>query len=350
MSYRFAAPELLRLGPPPKLAARDHESLRTEALTDLIARFNAAGIPYDTGKVAAEPAHWYALNAAERDMLRRYEIDDAVAQSYLGSATGAHLDARAADYGVLRRQIAYTGQQAGSAEPLRPANVPPLWTWHGSERVWREDDESLRIQARLAWEALSVAGPPGAYLFHAGQAHPMIAAGKSAVYGPESGLVEPGEVLIVVRSHSTSSVPSLGQIDSVAARLDAAEVRYSTGATVMRPVRDEQSVRPLGARVIVEACKPITFYVSAKLFVRPGPDPEAIRQTAIARVNAYLASRRAIAAEVPMSGLIAALHVAGPDGLPVVEEVELVHPITDVLPAHNELATASVVTVTIEVR
>lgn len=345
---RFAAPELLRLGRPPSLAAVPYQTLLDQTLTKAAEEFAAAGIDWDVRSVNGTPGVVLSRLATYRDELRRQAIDDAVAQGYLGSASGMWLELRANDYGVVRRSIAYTGNQSGTAEPLRPSTVPPLWTWDGATRAWWEDDESIRLQARMAWEALSVAGPAGAYVFHAREAHPQIAA--AAVYGPETGIVEPGEVLVVLQSYAASGVPTIGQVDSVAARLDAAEVRYSTGAVATRPVRDEQSIRPLGARVIVEATRPVTFYVSAKLYVRPGPDPETIRQTAITRLNAYLAARRSIATEVPMSGIIAALHVAGPDGLPVVEEVELLHPTTDITPGHNELATVSVVNVTIEVR
>lgn len=346
MTYRFASPELLRLGPPPPLAARDFESLNSQSLADLLSRFNGAGIAYNVANLETDPAVILTQSAAYRDMLRRRAIDDAVAQTYLGSATGAHLDQRAADYGVVRRAIAAVPAVTSTVEPPRPPNVPPLWSW--SSLAWVEGDESLRTRARLAWEALSVAGPSGAYVFHALDAHPLVS--FVAVYGPETGIVEPGEVLVVVQAGNASGVPQQGVIDAVAARLDAHQVRFSSGALSDRSVRDAQSIRPIGARVLVHAVEPVRFHIEAKLYVRSGPDTEIIKLTAIERLNAYLRSRQRIGYEVPVSAIIAALHVADASGLPIVEEVELLAPLSDIVPAHDQLALVTLSRIEIEVR
>lgn len=350
MTGRFAAPELLQLGRPPALAATDFETLKGASIADMVARFSAAGVPFDVSHLETDPAVIVTEAGVYRDLLRRQEIDDAVAQTYLGSATGDMLDQRAADYGVLRRTIAYTGTETGTAEPTRPSTVPTLWSWDSASRSWVEDDESLRTVARLSWEALSVAGPRGAYAFHAANAHPMVRADATGVYGPETGYVEPGEVLVVIQSNTASGVPNDAIINAVAIYLDAHEIAYSNGATSFRQVRDEDSRRPLGARVIVKAAQAVPYYVEAKLFVRPGPDPEVIRQTAQDRLNAYLETRRRIGVEVPVSAIIAALHVADANGLPVVEEVALTMPSKDIVPTHEQLAVVSLSRIDIEVR
>lgn len=346
MTSRFASPELLDLGPPPDIASQPYETLLAATKTKLVVDMDAIGITYDVANLLTDPLVIVAESAVYRDLGRRRAIDDAVTQTYLGSAAGAWLDQRAADYGVLRRSLAHTLDAPAPAS--RPTNVPPSWIWDATAALWREDDTSLRLRARLAWEALSVAGPPGAYVFHALSAHPFVL--DAVVYGPESGFVEPGEVLVLIQGQGATGVPTTAMLESVAARLDAYEIINAAGYSTIRPVRDEQSVRPLGARVTVKAPRAITFSVEATLFVSPGTDLAVIRTAATARLNAYLESRRRISREIPMSGLYAALHMVGPDGIPIIDEVNLAAPTADVIPAYDEIATVGPVTVNVVVR
>ncbi len=145
MIGRFAAPELLQLGKPPLLAFSPFDVLRAQALADFGVRMAAAGLPFTVGGLRSDPAGKIIDTVSYRDMLRLRSIDDAISQTYLGSATGAFLDQRAADYGVLRRVI-----DPGDAT-ASPPRAPII-----------EGDDSLRRRARMAWEALSVAGPAGA--------------------------------------------------------------------------------------------------------------------------------------------------------------------------------------------
>lgn len=343
--YRFSEPALLALGPPPDLASQSYETLNSEALTRLTTAMNEAGILLDTTMLETEPSVILTEDAVYRDVLRRREIDDAIRQTYLGSATGAYLDHRAADYGVLRRTIPHVGN---STPPIgRPENVPSAWSWDDGASLWTEDDASLRLRARLAWEALSVAGPNGAYVFHALDAHP--ASLDAVAYGPESGIVEPGEVLVVVQSSLNGGVPAHQHLLSIAERLDAAEIISSAGQSTPRPVRDDQAVRPLGARVTIQGCQILTYDVQATLHVRAGADPEIIRKTGEARLQAYLERRAKIGREVPVSGMIAAVHVAGSDYLPVAEEVHIISPAGDIVPSYAQLPKLGALTVTVEV-
>ncbi len=348
MTYRFAAPDLLQLGSPPAVAARPYDDILADAINRLIASMEAAGIPYDTGILEGEPGRILLEAAAYRDMIRLLEVDAAVKRSYLTHATGAYLDARASDYGVLRRSLVHTAD--GAAPDVRPTNVPLLWYWDAATSLWMEDDESLRLRARLAWEALSVAGPAGAYAFHAADAHPAVDGAGTNIIGPETGLVDPGEVLVVVQSNLGNGVPTIEVLEAIANRLDAAELIDAAGVSTLIPVRQRQSVRPLGARVTVQACQPLAFNVVATLHLVAGPDPETIRLAAVARLTSYLSSRRRVGIEVPRSGIIAALHLSGSDGLPIADEVTLTTPASDVLPSHIQLASVGSITVTTELR
>lgn len=344
--YRYADPSLLQLGPPPALAVQPFETIYDRSLSMLQTEMAAAGILIDTTQLLSEPSVIHTRVNINRDLLRRQEIDDAVSQTYLGHATGGHLDQRAADYGVLRRSLPHT---IAAAPPLgRPGQVPPTWTWDTDAALWREDDASLRNRARLAWEALSVAGPNGAYVFHALDSHPAIA--EAVAYGPESGIVDPGEVLVVIRSGVGDWVPTYQMLAAVAARIDAVEVISGTGVSTVRAVRDDQAVRPLGARVTVQAGRPLGYDVAAHLYVRPGGDVESLRATGETRLLDYLAARSRLGMEVPITGMIAAVHIAGADYLPVADEVVIAAPLSDIVPSHDEFPRPNVVTVTAEVR
>lgn len=328
-SGRFVSPELLDLGPPPALATVPQSELLASTTAKLVFEMAAIGIAYDVATLPSDPRFIDAQLATYRDYQRRVEIDAAVTQTYLGSAEAAHLDRRAADYGVLRRVWLVADPVSGAA-------------------AVSESDESLKTRARLAWEAQSTAGPVGAYVFHALDAHPEIL--DATVYGPESGHVQPGEVLVLLLARGESGIPTNGQVDAVAAHLDAFHVTYANGTTSGRQVRDEQSVRPLGARVMISAPQPSAFAIDATLYVAAGTDPVAIEATARSRLANYLDSRRRIGGEIPRSGLYAALHMVGPAGIPIIDEVSLAEPSADVEPAFDRLATASSININVVTR
>lgn len=327
MTFRFADVSLLDLGPPPDIASSAFETRLAEANNRFVIEMSKLGILYDVQNLETDPVVIQNQDAVYRDTLRRRAIDDAVAETYLGSARGLMLDQRAADYGVLRRIVQFADPLTGEPEIL-------------------EDDDSLRLRARLAWEGLSVAGPLGAYVFHALDAHPM--AFDAMAYGPETDLVQPGEVLVVVQSRDENGAPSPGVVDAVAARLDAYETIYSDGSSALRPIRDEQSVRPLGARVTVMGARPRYYTVTATLYVPAQGDREVVRQAAVANLTAYMNSRRRIGRRVPKSGLEAALALVSPGGIPVVDDVDVVE--GDLIPSHTEIPVPGEVNVTVEVR
>lgn len=345
---RFASPALLALGPPPDLASQPFETLLAAVKAKFVVDMAAIGIAYDVAALETDPAVILAEAAVYRDLLRRREIDDAVKETYLGSATGEWLDRRAADYGVLRRTMPHTIDLPAPAN--RPPEVPPAWIWDATAALWREDDASLLLRARLAWEALSVAGPPGAYAFHAADAHPGIDGTGTLVIGPETGLVNPGQVLLVLQSNIGIGTPTPEMLDAVAARLDAYTTVYSDGTSSFGLVRDQQSVRPLGAQVTVQGCTMLPVDVTATIYVSPQGDPATIQLAAADRLAAYFAQVHKIGASIRQSGLMAALSVTGTDGLPTVDEVVITAPAEDVVPTYSQLTTPGSIAITATVR
>lgn len=327
MSYRYADPELLQLGRPPALAARPFDDIYAEAIADAILRLGAIGVSYTVEAIKADTVGVVTRGSATRDMVLRQQIDDAVAETYLGSARKVNLDHRAADYGVVRQVIQFANPVTGA----------PLLM---------EDDDSFRFRTRLAWEAASVAGPAWAYVFHALTSHPGVL--DVLALGPESGLVMPGEVLIVVQSRTDFGVPSDAMLDVVAAALDAYEVVYGDGSSVIRPVRDEQAKRPLGARVTVIGGRPLFYSTSATLYVGAYADQAALQAQALEKVTAYQGKLQRLWRRIPREGRQAALSLVGADGLPVIDEVVVVE--DDVQPSHLEIPVPLTTTLTTVVR
>lgn len=177
---------------------------------------------------------------------------------------------------------------------------------YGTSRLAGESDVELQDRAMLSWEALSTAGPYGAYQFHALSAHPKVKG--VGVIGPETGLVLPGQVKIVVVSRDGDGTPSPGILASVDAYLNAKERR------------------PLTDQVIVEAANPLQYTIEAVLKVAPGPDKESVRQAAIAQLKSFTETKHRVGSLVALSSILAKLTAEG------VEQVILTSPLADVVP------------------
>ncbi len=358
VAARFAAPALLQIGPPPTLATVPVATLSANAKADLVARCAAVGIAYNVAPLETDPGVILSEAAAYRDSLRRVQIDQAIAQTYLGSATGPFLDTRAADYGCLRKTFA-DPTPTDTSDPGRPSNIPYTWTFApaGSALAarylsgaagWVQDDTSFRQLAFLAWGALSVAGPSSAYAYLAMNADPDVY--DVVVDGPETGYVSPGQVLVLIQSYDNGGIPSIGVLQAVGAALDAAQITDCAGNVTTYPVRNPAVGRPIGAEVLVEAPQSIAYSVTATIYITAGNDPTATLASATARLAAFQAARQYIGMSVPLSGLIAALSITDANGLPTVDEVAMSSPTADVAPAYNQLAVAGAPTLTVVVR
>lgn len=174
---------------------------------------------------------------------------------------------------------------------------------YGTSKLEGESDDALRERAMLSWEALSTAGPYGAYTFHALSAHPRVKGVN--VLGPESGEALPGQVKIVVLSKDGNGTASPSMVSAVLSYLNA------------------EDRRPLTDQVLVVAAVPLTYAVQAVIYVSPGPDHEIIKAAVRDRLAAFVGDRQKIGGIVPLSGLHAALTVEG------VERVSLVTPTED---------------------
>lgn len=183
------------------------------------------------------------------------------------------------------------------------------------ERLTGETDTALRQRVQLAPHSFSVAGPELAYVYWARSADPDVADATAVS-------TTPGQVVVTVFSASGNGVPGPGVLDAVTDVL--------TGP-----------VRPLTDEVIVQPATLVPFAIEAQLTVFAGPDQGLLLQTALDSLNAHLAAARKLGRDVTRSALIAALHVAN------VQKVELLSPVADLDIDPSELASVTVIDVTI---
>ncbi|MBA0371154.1 baseplate assembly protein [Stenotrophomonas maltophilia] len=206
----------------------------------------------------------------------------------LAYAGGGDLDNLGAFFGVVRQQIT-------PADPK--TNTPAVM----------ESDVELRRRIQLAPEGYSVAGPEGAYLFHALSADPDVL--DVSAMSPT-----PGEVLVTLLSRSGDGIPSSGLVERVAAALM------------------DGNVRPLTDLVTVRAAEIMRYTVKAEIVTYAGPDAAVVLDEANRRLRAYVDESHRLGRDVPRSGLYASLHVEG------VQRVNLIEPADDLFIANHQAA------------
>lgn len=235
----------------------------------------------------SDPAYKILEVAAYRELLIRQRINEAARAVMLAYATGSDLDQIAANFNVVRLVI-----DPGDEDAVPPV-LPTL-----------ESDEELRRRAQLAFEALSVAGPASAYIHHSLSAHADVK--DIGISSPG-----PGEVLVSVLSRE-------GNGTAEEAILDAVEGVLS------------DDVRPLTDNVTVQSATIVEYEIEAELTVFPGPDSDVVLENATQSIQAYIDASHRIGRDITLSGVYAALHVAG------VQNVTLISPEEDIEIDGNE--------------
>jgi len=297
---RFNAINLAGLAPPPVVEVIDYEDILAEMVADFITRFP----DYDVGALESDPAKKVLEVAAYREMRLRQRVNDAARAVMIASSGEGDLEHLGALFGVERMQIA-----------ADPDAVPPVL-------AEIEDLERFRERIQLSLEAYSTAGSYGAYVFWALSA--SLDVRDVGVYGPESELVDPGHVGVYVLSRIDDGTPSPELLAIVTGALSPAERR------------------PLTDYVEVLAPDIVDYAVTLTIEVPHGPDPEVIRLEALRRVTAYVQSRRRVGAKVSRDGIAGAAFVPG------AEDVTLASPVADVVPALDEAAHCTAITITVE--
>lgn len=203
----------------------------------------------------------------------------AIKQCYIATATGSNLDNAAA------RNL--------------------------TQRLLNETDSELRARAVLAPSAFSTAGPTDAYIYYGKSAHPDIL--DIRAYTPNPAIVN-----VAILPKPDANITEI--IEVVTNALSA------------------KSVRPLGIQVVIEEAIIVDFTIDATLFVYSGPDSAVVLAEAQKGLNEYLSSVNKIGHDITLSGIMAALFVAG------VQKVVLNNLSQDILIAENEAGNCTSIT------
>ena len=278
--------DLSRLPAPLVLETLDFEVLYQEALTDF------RGLMGDNWSAALEsdPVVKLLEKAAYDKMLGRARINDAAKALLLAFARDSDLDHLAANYNVQRLLVVAAD----------PGAVPPIEAQY-------ESDDSLVERTLLAFEGMSIAGPRDAYVFHAMSADGRVADARASSPSP-----------------ATVEVSILSRIGEGLASEDLLEV--------VRLALNDDEVRPVGDRLIVQSASLIDYQIEAVLYFYPGPEIELSLTEAKAALERYINTQRRLGRDIRRSAIHAALHVSR------VQRVELIHPVEDVVVLDHEAA------------
>ena len=261
----FTAIDLSGLAPPGIIETLDYEQIVTTMRDDLVERFPLIAGVID---LESEPARKLIEAFAYRELRLRARINDAARAVLLASSWGTNLDHLGALFATAR--------QAG------------------------ETDDRFRRRIQLAPEAFSVAGPEGAYQYHALTVAPW-ARDVSAVSR------RPGVVRVTVLKEGSNPAPTLTEREDIRLHLK------------------NEAIRPLTDVVEVQAPIIRQTRIVAWLTLYPGPDGEVVRQRAHAAVTGWVEKKRMLGMNLRRSALFAALHQEG------VQSVDLVSPADDLV-------------------
>lgn len=278
--------DLSRLPAPLVLEKLDFEVLYQEVLTD----FRALMGNNWSAALESDPVVKLLEKSAYDKMMSRARINDAAKALLLAFARDSDLDHLAANYNVQRLIVVAAD----------PGAVPPIEAQY-------ESDDSLVERTLLAFEGMSIAGPRDAYVFHA-----MSADGRVA--DARAGSPSPATVVVSILSRIGEGLASEDLLD------------------VVRLALNDEEVRPVGDRVIVQSATLINYQIEAVLYLYPGPEIELSLIEAKAALVRYINTQRRLGRDIRRSAIHAALHVSR------VQRVELIRPSEDVVVLDNEAA------------
>ena len=262
---RFTAINLAGLAPPDIIETLDYEAIVTAMRNDLVARFPLIAGVID---LQSEPARKLIEAFAYRELGLRARINDAARAVLLATSYGTNLDHLGALFATARQD--------------------------------NETDERFRRRIQLAPEAFSVAGPEGAYQYHALTIAPW-ARDVSAT------TPRPGVVRISVLKEGADPVPT---------RAERETIRQHVANAAIRPLTDVvQVVAPLVRRTAI----------AARLILYPGPDSTVVRARALQALVHWVEANRKLGMNLRRSALIAKLHQEG------VHAVDLTAPAEDMV-------------------
>ncbi|WP_088412093.1 baseplate assembly protein [Xanthomonas citri] len=274
---------LSRVGASENPGAVHFETIFAEAL----AQFREL-LPEFSALTEADPVYKLLQLFAARELLIRQRANDKAQQTMLAFATGTNLDHLGALFGVARLVL----------DPGQPENgIAPTY----------ESDMDFRRRIQLAPEGFSVAGPEGAYIYHALSA-------AADVMDASATSPAPGQVLVTVQSRTGDGTAPQALLDEVAAILN------------------NDDVRPLTDEVTVQSTQVVPYAIRGRVYTYAGPDSAVVMREALRSLQAYLAEAHRIGRDVPESAIKAKLFADG------VQRVELDSPAADIRISRTQAA------------
>lgn len=284
--------DLSKLPAPDALELLDYEAILAERKAALIALYP----PEQQAAVAAtlalesEPITKHLQENAYRELILRARINSAAVANMVAWSKGSDLDGLVSNWDVERLVV-----QQGDDTATPP--IPTIM----------ESDEALRERSLMAWDAMSTAGPRGAYEFWARSADGRIIDAKA---------ISPSPAVAVVTIISSEG-------DGTASQELIAKATAECSDEDRLPVADRLTVQSAGI---------LTYTITAKLHMElTGAEAELALTAARDALAAWVNPRKRIGVRIARSGIDAVLHVPG------VVWVELVG-WTDIIPTDTQAA------------
>lgn len=281
----MATIDLSQLPAPDVVEALDYETLLAERKATLVSLYPTDQQDAVTRTLAleSEPIVKLLEENAYREVILRQRINEAASAVMVAYALADDLDQLGANNGVARLTLTAADE----------TTIPPT-------AAVMESDDDFRLRIASAFEGLSVAGPSGAYEYHAKSADGRVADASAISLSPAC-------VTITVLSREGNG-----------------EAAADLLAVVDTALNDED-VRPVADRVTVQSAAIVDYSIEAVLYLYPGPEAEPIRAAAEAKLAAFVSAQARLGRDIRKSALYAALHVEG------VQRVELGQPAADVV-------------------
>lgn len=259
----FNAIDLSQLTAPDIIEALDFDTIYADNLATL-----KGYITDFDDSIESDPAVRLLQIFSYRELLLRQRVNDTARALSVAYAVKSDLDHIGVTYYQTQRLV------------ITPANSET-----GAEAVM-ETDTDYRTRMLLAPEGYSVAGPSGAYVYHALSADSDVA--DASAISPN-----PAEVLVTVLSRSnngTAGAPLL------------AKVNTALNATTVRPLTDE---------VTVQAANIVEYHVTAEVTTYSGPDSSLVIAAGQAAAQKLADNLHKLGKNVTRAAFIAAIHQAG---------------------------------------
>ncbi|MNG64075.1 Baseplate J-like protein [compost metagenome] len=236
-----------------------------------------------TLQLESEPLVKLLQEFAYRELLLRQRVNQAALAGMVAFSQRSDLDQLGANNNVERLVVT----------PADDTAIPPV-------PAVMESDSDFRLRIPAAFEGMSVAGPTGAYEFHAVSADGRVA--DASAISPS-----PANVTITVLSREGDGTASDDLL------------------TIVDKALNSEEIRPVADRLLIQSASIVKYQVDAALYLLPGPEAAPVMENARARLVEYISQQRRLGRDIRRSAIYAALHAEG------VQRVELATPLEDVV-------------------